>query len=413
MAESSVSEHGFNLKDAEHERGTNRYVFPYPETWYNSQNFADLTVGLRSIILKPDPLQINLTGFQVVNIDKQALDPVLHINYTASNTVKDAHERPGINGVYLFADRMPIKVDMEVTEGITMKNICDKLNDEVNDCIKDYQDIYREQKEIYDSSTAESSDYLETFKINRGIVNFCYNNKREFIMETTQPSKFKFMATYNKYTIDVEHGPNDDLVPKKPEAIYPDEKYELDGFTDDFEMLLSIRLEEGLTLNDLLLGLAGKNREIPIPMAQELCDVYGITFEGVQTYTYTALPEYQRKEDGTYDINNETDPQTYVQTVLFTKLIVPQVWSRKDLLIKSSIAELDVNNYLGYSTMTTSSPVCIYASPKMYPIESQFFKFWIDLYDSYNDDLVELPDNVVMIIEAALYIQPKPQFNRY
>ena len=63
--------------------------------------------------------------------------------------------------------------------------------------------------------------------------------------------------------------------------------------------------------------------------------------------------------------------------------------------------------------MTTSSPVCIYASPKMYPIENQSFKFWVDLYDSYNDDLVELPDNVVMIIEAALYIQPKPQFNRY
>ena len=40
MAESSVSEHGFNLKDAEHERGTNRYVFRYPETWYNSQAFA-------------------------------------------------------------------------------------------------------------------------------------------------------------------------------------------------------------------------------------------------------------------------------------------------------------------------------------------------------------------------------------
>ena len=83
MEESSVSEHGFNLKDAEHERGTNRYVFPYPETWYNSQNFADLTVGLRSIILKPDPLQINLTGFQVVNIDKQPLDSILHINYTS------------------------------------------------------------------------------------------------------------------------------------------------------------------------------------------------------------------------------------------------------------------------------------------------------------------------------------------
>ena len=31
MEESSVSEHGFHLKDAEHERGTNRYVFSLVE----------------------------------------------------------------------------------------------------------------------------------------------------------------------------------------------------------------------------------------------------------------------------------------------------------------------------------------------------------------------------------------------
>ena len=144
----------------------------------------------------------------------------------------------------------------------------------------------------------------------------------------------------------------------------------------------------------------------------DVCDKYGISFIGVQTLNYPIQPEYQYV-DKKYDITKPVNTNTYAQAIIFTGLVVNQVWSRKDLLIKSSIAELDVNNYLGYSTMTTSSPVCIYASPKMYPIESQSFKFWVDLYDSYNDDLVELPDNVVMIIEAALYLKPKIPFNRY
>ena len=93
--------------------------------------------------------------------------------------------------------------------------------------------------------------------------------------------------------------------------------------------------------------------------------------------------------------------------------MVSNVWSRKDVLLRSSIAELDVRNYLGYSTMTTSSPVCIYAQPKMYPIESQSYKFWVDVYDSFNEEPVELPENVILIIEAALHINPKIQFNRY
>ena len=141
MAESSVSEHGFNLKDAEHERGTNRYVFSYPETWYNSQAFADLTVGLRSIILKPDPLDVNLSAFQIVKVKTNtSLAPYLHINY-ANGKVVDAFARPFINGDIAFPDRMPIKVNVEINEGIKMGDICDNLPDECNEDI-DYYSKY-------------------------------------------------------------------------------------------------------------------------------------------------------------------------------------------------------------------------------------------------------------------------------
>ena len=418
MLESSVSEHGFNLKDARHERGSNRYTFPYPETWYNSQNFANLTVGLRSIILKPDPLQVNLSGFQIVRADTQPLNSVLHINKNSDGSVKSAYDRPGINGVLMYPDRLPIYVDTEVSEGLTMKNICDKVTEACNSTFKDYQDTYKIQAEYYDSKFSNLSEHLEPLQISPGAVNFTYTARREFIMETTHPSKYKFMVKIDNYLDEKDPSTvtNADLSPKDPvdqADPRPINDWVTTAFTDDFEMLLSLRFEEGISLNGLLTGLAGLSGYMKIADAKAACLKYGITFEGVQTILVPLLPEYQKNTDGTYNVKTPIKVQQYAKYVLFTKLVVGQVWSRKDLLIKSSIAELDVNNYLAYSTMTTSSPVCIYASPKMYPIENQSFKFWVDLYDSYNDDLVELPDNVVMIIEAALYINAKPPFNRY
>ena len=199
MLESSVSEHGFNLKDASHERGSNRYTFPYPETWYNSQNFANLTVGLRSIILKPDPLQVNLSGFQIVRADTQPLNSVLHINKNTDGSAKSAYDRPGINGVLMYPDRLPIYVDTEVSEGLTMKNICDKVTDACNSTFKDYQDTYKIQAEYYDSKFSNLSEHLEPLQISPGAVNFTYTARREFIMETTHPSKYKFMVKIDNY----------------------------------------------------------------------------------------------------------------------------------------------------------------------------------------------------------------------
>ena len=227
-------------------------------------------------------------------------------------------------------------------------------------------------------------------------------------MSTTNTENYKFMVV-RKQTV-VGKSTEVPTTPQEPKQLQSTETIEC--FGDDFEMLLSLRFDGQTDLNRILAGLAGIDKDYKIEQAKADCDKYGISFVGVQTLNFPIQPEYQYVNNK-YDITKPVTTNTYAQAIIFTGLVVNQVWSRKDLLIKSSIAELDVNNYLGYSTMTTSSPVCIYASPKMYPIESQSFKFWVDLYDSYNDDLVELPDNVVMIIEAALYLKPKIPFNRY
>ena len=410
MEESSVSEHGFNLKDAEHIQGTNRYVFRYPETWFNSQAFADLTVGLRSIILKPDPLDVNFTAFQLVKVaNNESLSTFLHINYDEKGAVVDAYARPPINGITAFPDRMPIKVNIEINEGIKMGDICDNLTDECNEDIDYYTKQYERAKAGYDSDFPDTKGKkLETFKIDYGGIDFTYNRSRQFIMSTTNPDDYKFMVV-RKQTV-VGKSTEVPTTPQEPKQLQSTETIEC--FGDDFEMLLSLRFDGQTSLNRILAGLAGIDKDYKIEQAKADCEKYGISFVGVQTLNYPIQPEYQYVNNK-YDITKPVTTNTYAQAIIFTGLVVNQVWSRKDLLIKSSIAELDVNNYLGYSTMTTSSPVCIYASPKMYPIESQSFKFWVDLYDSYNDDLVELPDNVVMIIEAALYLKPKIPFNRY
>lgn len=60
MEEITMTEHCFNFADAEHVAGTNRYVFTYPEIWYTNQTIKDMSLGVRSIVLKPGPLQVKV-----------------------------------------------------------------------------------------------------------------------------------------------------------------------------------------------------------------------------------------------------------------------------------------------------------------------------------------------------------------
>ena len=411
MSESSVSEHGFNLRDAEHERGTNRYVFKYPEVWYSSSPYLNLTFGLRSIILKPDPVDINLSGLQITNVSAGfKLAPYLQIVGDLGK-ITAAYDRPRINGDVIYPDRLPMYLDQEVNEGTRMTEVCEGLNNGINNEITRYQSRYKDLKSLFDATFTSSK--LPELRIDYKSVHFTFTRNREFIMETSFPNSYKFLNVYRTQSCSTDTITN--LIPTDPPTTVTtmDVPYDCTCFSKDFEKLLTLDFEEGVSLNRILAGLAGLRVNLQPDDAKALCDKYGIRFDGVQLINYPIEAEYEKKVDGTYDITKPKTTLKYAYGVLFTRLVVSQVWSRKDLLIRSSIAEMDTRSYLGYSTMTNSSPICIYATPKMYPIESSSHKFWVDLYDSYNEDLVELPDNCVLIIEAALYLNPKVQFNRY
>lgn len=66
MEEVAATEHCFNINDAEHIKGTNRYVFDYPEIWYINQCIKDMSIGIRSIILKPEPISAYLYDLYVL-----------------------------------------------------------------------------------------------------------------------------------------------------------------------------------------------------------------------------------------------------------------------------------------------------------------------------------------------------------
>ena len=75
MEEIITTEHCFNLNDAEHIEGTSRYVFDYPEIWYVNQTIKDMSMGIRSIILKPAPIYTNAIKLYVLgdNMENEKL----------------------------------------------------------------------------------------------------------------------------------------------------------------------------------------------------------------------------------------------------------------------------------------------------------------------------------------------------
>ena len=98
--------------------------------------------------------------------------------------------------------------------------------------------------------------------------------------------------------------------------------------------------------------------------------------------------------------------------IIFNSLYIDDVWSRKGILVTSSIADFDERNYLGYSSFVSNNTNATYANPKMYPITNQSFTFWIELWDSYTEQKLELPPNSNVIIEACLCQKDKRSFNR-
>ena len=98
--------------------------------------------------------------------------------------------------------------------------------------------------------------------------------------------------------------------------------------------------------------------------------------------------------------------------VKFKGIIVSNVWSRKDVLLRSSIAEMDKRGYIGFSSNYSNSSQAIYPQPKIYDVTNTNSKFWVELYDSYNQKAINMLDGNMLLIEAIVCQKPKRTFNR-
>ena len=408
------SEHGFNCKNAEHMPGTNRYIFKYPETWYSSMNDRRLYFGLRSIIVKPEQLFIDFSNLMIARIHDAESGCCLYKTLTYYKTIEVGEDttkqsiplaivRPmDVKGNYLFPDRAYFRTQMVISETETLSDFCQKFNNAYNTFIDNYDKIYEKQSDARRRELKDPSFNYEMVRLLPDAVRAQYDENRNFTLLALGYRGYFLVEYFNEWR---ERYQNLNPYPVLPNQTTTDE-FIVDAFSKDFEILLGLHFPEGLSLNKILSGLAGINRYYKIEMAEQDCEKYGVEFDGVAVLIHETGIGYKRYKEGDpmyFNMLQKTSDVGYTYYVTFRSLTVKNVWSRNDILIRSSIAEMDEKNYLGYSTMNESSGVCIYSTPKMYAIESHDHKFWIDLYDSLQESPIELPEKVVLIIEAILY----------
>ena len=287
MDENFNSEHGFNCKYAEHKVGTNRYIFKYPEIFYSSMNDRRLYFGLRSIIVKPEPLFIDFSGLTFVN----AVDGLLSIVNSGSveiDKVSCSVKRPDIGGKIMYIERMPLNISFTVNEGDKISDICQLINNKYNEALEEYERIYQRQIKMREYTLINKYrgkfTYDEIF-INPNTLKATYDSDRTFTLKAADyycfmiPYKFDGVETaetyealsaiFKKYNV----GKLSDIT---QETTTSQELPEV--FSKDFEALLGLKFPPNWSLNRLLQSLAGLNKLYPIEFGQEMARELGIEF---------------------------------------------------------------------------------------------------------------------------------------
>lgn len=425
MDENFNSEHGFNCKYAEHKEGTNRYIFKYPETFYSSMNDRRLYFGLRSIIVKPDPLFIDLSGLTFMNA-VDGFHNTMNSQVVLIDKVNCVVKKPDMGGKILYQERMPLDISFTVNEGDKISDICYLINNRYNEALEKYEKIYQRQIKTREKTLLPKYQGKFTYDniiINPDTLKATYDSDRTFTLQAADYYCFLIPYQYDELgTADTEEqliqlltkykvNEFQDIDPEMQDITFSHGLPEV--FSKDFEALLGLKFPPHWSLNRLLQSIAGLNHRYPMEFGQEMARQMGIEFIDLKRVVDNIAPKFKEISQNIYDASTLSLQYQYVHCLAFSGLRVKNVWSRKDILIRSSIAEMDEQNYLGYSTMNDSSGVCIYSTPKMYPIESHDHKFWVDLYDSLKESPIELPDKVVLIIEGILHQNAKPDFINY
>ena len=344
MSEIVTTEHCFNFHDAEHKDKTNRYVFNYPEIWYVNQTIKDMALGIRSIILKPEPIYVQLEDIFAIGT-----------NTEVEATLKKMEVRPEINQEVILSNRLPIRIQQHIDEKIDMLTFVNMANENFERDYSEFKDIiynYYEDKSLLD--------------VSKNSINWLYDKEGNLTLEAANNNKL---------------------------AVRISSEGKCKTFNEGFHKLV------GLDYNDT-------HTNLNTMMATLIPAVYD---EEEETIRETIA---ERGIIISKDITVDSDFINDSNLLKFSSITFKNVWSRKDVLLTSSISEMDKRGYLGFSSNYSNSAQAIYPQPKMFDINNTESKFWVDLFDSYTQKSIQLLGGNLLLIEAVVVQKPKRTFNR-
>ena len=346
MSEIVTTEHCFNFHDAEHKDKTNRYVFNYPEIWYVNQTIKDMALGIRSIILKPEPIYVQLEDIFVIGT-----------NTEVQETLKNMKVRPVINQKVILSNRLSIRIQQHIDEKIDMLTFVNMANENFERRYSEFKDIiynYYEDKSLLD--------------VSKNSINWLYDKEGNLTL----------MA-----------GDNNML------AVRISSEGNCRTFNEGFHKLVGLDYNNTTTnLNTIMGSLMSAFNEAEHGLIIDAIAERGIIIS----------------DDFTLD-SDFIDAESY-NLLKFSSITFKNVWSRKDVLLTSSISEMDKRGYLGFSSNYSNSAQAIYPQPKMFDINNTESKFWVDLFDSYTQKSIQLLGGNLLLIEAVVVQKPKRTFNR-
>ena len=173
MSEIETSEHCFNLADAEHVEGTSRFIFSYPEIWYTNQTIKDMSLGIRSIILKPEPVFVNFQDLYVKG-DNTSLEEEI------------AKSVPVINNQKVLANHMLIDMRKNVDERVDILSFVNWANEKLINDLDHHMDV------------CESAyGNVKLVDLSRYSVYFQYEDDGSLLLSCNEHSNLCFKAKRN------------------------------------------------------------------------------------------------------------------------------------------------------------------------------------------------------------------------
>ena len=314
-------------------------------------------MGVRSIILKPEPIYVKLEHIYAVGT-----------NLSIVEELKKHSSIPVINQERIYPNRVKIDIRQQIDEKIDMLSFVNMANEKLEKDYQNYKDVIfslYESKSLMD--VAKNSIYWE------------YDKEGTLTLAANSTSRISIRMPY--YATETS-------------------RFECNTFNEGFHKLVGLNYHSATTNINTLLSLLCQAYVATCPNEQKV--IKTMADNGITIGTYTV-------RNDPLDTNNG---QPRYWELITNSITFSNVWSRKDVLLTSSISEMDKRGYLGFSSNFSNSAQAIYPQPKMFDINNTETKFWVDLYDSYTQKSIKMLGGNLLLIEAIVVQKPKRTFNR-